>query len=113
MQEVLIGAALFTGVVLVLALLIMAARARLVPSGTVTVNVNGERNLTVPVGGKLLNLLADEGILLPSACGGGATCGQCTLMVLEGGGAQIVDVVVASLGARCELRSASLSRAPT
>ena len=87
MQEVLIGAALFTGVVLVLALLIMAARARLVPSGTVTVNVNGERNLTVPVGGKLLNLLADEGILLPSACGGGATCGQCTLMVLEGGGA--------------------------
>ncbi len=87
MQEVLIGAALFTGVVLVLALLIMAARARLVPSGTVTINVNGERDLTVPVGGKLLNLLADEDILLPSACGGGATCGQCTITVLEGGGA--------------------------
>jgi len=41
----------------------------------------------VPGGGKLMNALADVGIFIPSACGGGGTCGQCTVRVLEGGGA--------------------------
>ena len=69
------GVALFTFVVMLLVSLILVARARLVSSGDVQIEINGdpERTLTVPAGGKLLNTLADAGIFLSSACGGGGT----------------------------------------
>jgi Na+-transporting NADH:ubiquinone oxidoreductase subunit F len=86
MQEVVIGVGLFTAIVMALAVMILLARARLVPTGKVTINVNGERDLAVPVGGKLLNALSSNQLFLPSACGGGGTCGQCRVRVLEGGG---------------------------
>jgi Na+-transporting NADH:ubiquinone oxidoreductase subunit F len=57
-----------------------------VPSGNIQINVNGERDLSVPAGSKLLNTLSANDLFLPSACGGGGTCGQCTVKVLEGGG---------------------------
>jgi Na+-transporting NADH:ubiquinone oxidoreductase subunit F len=38
------------------------------------------------VGGRLLGSLAAAGIFVPSACGGGGTCGQCRVKVLQGGG---------------------------
>ena len=87
MQEIVIGVVLFTGIVTVLAVMILLARSRLVPSGDIHINVNGERDLAVPAGSKLLNTLSDNELFLPSACGGGGTCGQCTVKVLEGGGA--------------------------
>ncbi len=87
MQEIVLGVGLFTGIVLALALLILAFRARLVPSGNVTITVNDERDLIVPVGGKLLGALAANQLFVPSACGGGGSCGQCRVTVLEGGGA--------------------------
>ena len=86
MQEIILSIALFTGIVIALALMILLARSRLVPSGDVTINVNGEREITVPVGDKLLNALTAKELFLPSACGGGGTCGQCKVKVLEGGG---------------------------
>jgi Na+-transporting NADH:ubiquinone oxidoreductase subunit F len=86
MQELLIAVALFTGIVLVLALLILLAQSRLVPAGNVTIRINGERDIEVPAGGKLLGALGANGVFLPSACGGGGTCGQCKVTVLEGGG---------------------------
>ena len=73
MLEILLGVLLFTGIVLVLALVIMAARAWLVPSGNVQISVNAERDLDVPVGDKLLAVLAANDLFLPSACGGGGT----------------------------------------
>ena len=85
-QEISIAVALFTVIVMALGLLILMARSRLVPSGNVTIGVNGERDLTVPVGDKLLNVLTAQELFLPSACGGGGTCGQCKVKVLEGGG---------------------------
>ena len=87
MQEIIIGAVLFTGIVMALALLILLARSQLVPSGNVHIYVNGERDLSVPAGSKLLNTLGANELFLPSACGGGGTCGQCKVKVLEGGGA--------------------------
>ena len=87
MQEIIIGVVLFTGIVTVLAVMILLARSRLVPSGDIHIEVNGERDLSVPAGSKLLNTLSDNQLFLPSACGGGGTCGQCTVRVLEGGGA--------------------------
>ena len=86
MQEILIAAGLFTGIVTALALLILLARSRLVPSGNIHINVNGERDLSVPAGDKLLNTLSANDLFLPSACGGGGTCGQCKVKILEGGG---------------------------
>ncbi|MEJ2172031.1 MAG: NADH:ubiquinone reductase (Na(+)-transporting) subunit F [Woeseiaceae bacterium] len=87
MTEVGLGIALFTAIVLVLVLVILAARTRLVSTGTVKVLVNGDKELKMPVGIKLMQGLADAGIFVASACGGGGTCGQCRVQVLSGGGA--------------------------
>lgn len=80
------GILIFTGVVLALVMLILGARRVLVPSGNVHIDINEERDLATGAGRKLLGALADAGIFVPSACGGGGTCGQCRVRVLEGGG---------------------------
>jgi ferredoxin len=85
--EVGLGVGLFTFIILVLVFVILAARSKLVSDGSITITINDDKSLEVPVGGKLMNALADAGIFIPSACGGGGTCGQCTVRVLEGGGA--------------------------
>ena len=86
MFEIIVGVVLFTAVVVALVLVIQAARRGLVPSGSVTVEVNEQKSLEVPVGGKLLGSLADAGIFVSSACGGGGTCAQCKVQVHSGGG---------------------------
>lgn len=87
--EILLGVAMFTGIILTLVLIIMAARAKLVSSGDVDIVINDERTLTVPAGGKLMQTLAASDLFLPSACGGGGSCAQCKCRVLEGGGAML------------------------
>ncbi len=87
LQEVILGVSLFTAVVLILVFVILVARSKLVSIGNVKVTVNGERELAIPVGGKLLQGLADAELFVPSACGGGGTCAQCRVRVMSGGGA--------------------------
>ncbi len=87
LTEIGLGIVLFTAIVLVLVFVILAARSKLVSIGNVDVLVNDDRHLSLPVGSKLMQGLADAGIFVPSACGGGGTCGQCTVRVLSGGGA--------------------------
>ncbi|MDH3364270.1 MAG: NADH:ubiquinone reductase (Na(+)-transporting) subunit F, partial [Gammaproteobacteria bacterium] len=87
MQQVLLGVGLFTAVVLILVFVILVARSRLVAIGNVKVTVNGEMELAIPVGSKLMQGLADADLFVPSACGGGGTCGQCRVRVFSGGGA--------------------------
>ncbi|NRP96045.1 Na(+)-translocating NADH-quinone reductase subunit F [Marinobacterium sp. xm-g-59] len=89
--EIILGVVMFTVVVLALVAVILAARAKLVSSGNVTIEINGdpEKTITVPAGGKLLNTLADKGVFLASACGGGGTCAQCKCEVHEGGGSML------------------------
>jgi Na+-transporting NADH:ubiquinone oxidoreductase subunit F len=86
MQEILLGVATFTLVVLALVGLIMLARMFLVNSGDVKIMVNNQKEITVPAGGKLMSTLASEGIFVSSACGGGGTCAQCLVKVHSGGG---------------------------
>ena len=86
MLEILYSVILFTAILLLLVLLILWIRARLVPQGDVNIRVNGEIELATPTGGRLLGTLADAGVFVPSACGGGGTCGQCRVKVLDGGG---------------------------
>ena len=77
---------MFTLIVLALVVLILVAKSRLVASGNVEILVNDQKTIDVPAGGKLLGALSDAGIFVSSACGGGGTCAQCLVKVLEGGG---------------------------
>lgn len=86
MLEVTLGILMFTTIVLALVGVILFARSRLVSSGNVSITINGERTIEVPVGQKLLGALGDVKIFLPAACGGQGTCGQCRARVFEGGG---------------------------
>ena len=82
------GVFMFTFIVLALVFLILFAKSKLVASGNVNIVINDDpdKQLTIPVGGKLMNALAAQKIFVPSACGGGGTCGTCKLKVVEGGG---------------------------
>ena len=73
-------------VVLLLTALLLFAKAKLVSSGKVKITINGDKVLEVEGGSTLLTTLGNEGIFLPSACGGGGTCVQCTCQVHAGGG---------------------------
>ena len=84
--EIALGVGLFTGIVLLLVLVILLARSKLVASGDVHVLVNGEKDLPMPAGVKLMTGLADADLFVASACGGGGTCGQCKVRVTKGGG---------------------------
>jgi Na+-transporting NADH:ubiquinone oxidoreductase subunit F len=86
MSEILLSVTMFTGVILLLVVIILIARSKLVTAGKVNINVNGEKDLQIEGGGKLLTALAAEKIFLSSACGGGGTCGQCKVIVDSGGG---------------------------
>ena len=87
-MEIILGVLMFTAIVLALVLVILFAKSKLVSSGDVTISINGdpEKAVTTAAGGKLLGALADQGIFIPSACGGGGTCGQCRVEVHSGGG---------------------------
>lgn len=86
MNEISLGVAMFTGIVLALVLIILFARSRLVSSGDVNIEINGEKTISVPAGDKLLQTLAANDLFLASACGGGGSCAQCKCIVNEGGG---------------------------
>lgn len=86
MNEIVLGSVLFVAIVLILSSIVVAARALLLPSGTIRVTVNGATGITGRAGSKLLDILADAGIQVPAACGGKGTCGQCRVVVTEGGG---------------------------
>ena len=80
----------FLAVILVLVIVLLVAKKYLSPSGKVTITVNGTNVIEVEQGDTVMNSLNDNGIHLPSACGGKASCGQCKLQVLRGGG-EILD----------------------
>lgn len=86
LMTIVYGVLMFTAVVLALVLIILFAKSRLVASGDVEIVINDQKTIHVPAGGKLLGALADEGIFVSSACGGGGTCAQCLVKVREGGG---------------------------
>ncbi|PWQ97196.1 NADH:ubiquinone reductase (Na(+)-transporting) subunit F [Leucothrix pacifica] len=84
--EILLGIVLFTLIVIALVYIILFARSKLVPDGDVTLRINGEKEIKVPVGGKLLGTLSENGLFVASACGGGGTCAQCRVQIHDGGG---------------------------
>jgi Na+-transporting NADH:ubiquinone oxidoreductase subunit F len=75
----------FLLIILMLVSILLLARDKLIPKGKVVLNIN-DRNLTVFPGSNLLSTLSSNEIFLPSACGGGGTCGMCKCQITEGGG---------------------------
>lgn len=92
---ILLGVLFFTVIVLFLVIIILIARSKLVPSGNVKIVINDSDKYTykVPMGGKLINALADQEIYIPSACGGSGTCGQCKVILKEGGGSLLATEI--------------------
>lgn len=80
----------FLAVILLLVVILLLAKKFLSPSGKVTITINGDKQLNVDQGSSIMATLNENGIYLPSACGGKASCGQCKLQVLSGGG-EILD----------------------
>ncbi len=77
----------FLLVTLLLVSILLYAKNKLTPSGDVTIDVNdGEKELVVEAGETLLSTLGANKIFLPSACGGGGTCGMCGCQVHDGAG---------------------------
>ena len=80
----------FLVVILLLVIILLVAKKYLSPSGNVNIVINGDKTINVPQGSSLMTTLNENGIFLPSACGGKESCGQCKVQVLEGGG-EILD----------------------
>lgn len=76
----------FLFIILLLIIVLLFAKKKLTPSGKVKITINDEKQIEVDPGTSLLAALADSKIFVPSACGGGGTCGMCKARVLEGGG---------------------------
>ncbi|ABZ76215.1 NADH:ubiquinone oxidoreductase, subunit F [Shewanella halifaxensis HAW-EB4] len=87
-MEMAIGIGMFTFVVSILVMVILFAKSKLVSTGDVNIRINGdvEKSISTQAGDKLLGALAGKNIFIPSACGGGGTCGQCRVKVKSGGG---------------------------
>jgi len=91
MTTILTGVAVFILTIVGLVVVLMAARNKLVPSGSVKIFVNEDDANTIETqaGSTLLNTLSAQGIFIPSACGGKGTCGVCKVHVHSGGGAML------------------------
>ena len=76
----------FLAVVFLLVGMLLGAKAKLLPSGPVSLLINGDNDVEVSSGNTLLTTLGNNKIFLPSACGGGGTCIQCKCQILEGRG---------------------------
>jgi Na+-transporting NADH:ubiquinone oxidoreductase subunit F len=103
MSDILAGATLFTLIVMTLVAIVLAARALILKRAPVMVTVNGANHFTAQTGQKLLEVLRDNGILVPSVCAGAGTCGLCRVEVPVGGG-QILPTERAKLD-RTEMRN--------
>ncbi|MFA6933331.1 MAG: NADH:ubiquinone reductase (Na(+)-transporting) subunit F [Bacteroidales bacterium] len=81
-----IGVVVFLVIILLLVWMLLYARKKLLPQAEVKLTINQEKELIVQPGSTLLSTLSENKIFLPSACGGGGTCGLCKCQVTEGGG---------------------------
>lgn len=88
MQEIILSVGMFIAIVVALVVMILAAKSQLVASGDISILINDDpdKALTTSAGSKLLGVLADNGIFVSSACGGGGSCGQCRVTIKDGGG---------------------------
>ena len=85
MTEIVFGTLLLVGLILALTVLVVVARAVLVPDHPATLVINGQQRIATRTGQKLLTALADNGVLIPSGCAGAGTCGLCRVTIPQDG----------------------------
>lgn len=84
MIEVLFGTLFLIFLIVALTLFVVSARGFLMPVKAVTLTVNNQMIIATQSAQKLLSVLNDNGLLIPSACAGAGTCGLCKLKITEG-----------------------------
>jgi Na+-transporting NADH:ubiquinone oxidoreductase subunit F len=82
----LIGTVVFTSVIMLLVFMLMLVEAKVVLKGErqLVINGNEDESLDVQSGTSLLKALANNDIFIPSACGGGGSCGMCKCKIEQG-----------------------------
>ena len=85
-MTIFLGVAMFTVVVIALVLMILAAKKQLVASGPVKIRSITRKKSRCRPAASCSARLADAGVFVSSACGGGGTCAQCKVKIEEGGG---------------------------
>ena len=89
-ETIVLGVAVFILMIVLLVVLLMFARSKLVNSADVTISINeGQLDLAAKAGGTLLNVLSENKIFIPSACGGKGSCGVCKVDIHDGGGSML------------------------
>ncbi len=86
MVTVIIAVVVISSVAAVLALLLVVAERFIANYGQCSIDINGQKELTVKGGKSLLSVLMEYKIFIPSACGGRGTCGYCKLKAPQGAG---------------------------
>ena len=88
MATALIGVLFFTGLILILVILLNFIGDKLLPQGNVEIEINEDKDKSISVrpGQTLLGAFTSNDIFLPSACGGQGTCAQCKCQIMDGGG---------------------------
>ncbi|MGB1316541.1 MAG: 2Fe-2S iron-sulfur cluster-binding protein, partial [Chitinophagales bacterium] len=86
MTFIIVAIVAFMAVLMFLAGGLLFAKSQLVDDGDITLTLNGGKEIIAKPGSNLLTVLSEEGIFLPSACGGGGTCAMCECHIPEGGG---------------------------
>ncbi|MDM8542901.1 NADH:ubiquinone reductase (Na(+)-transporting) subunit F [Desulfococcaceae bacterium HSG9] len=81
-----ISVSIFSSIIFLLVGILLAIQAKVVQKGNsrITINADDEKPLLAPAGQTLLSALASNGVFIPSACGGGGSCGMCKCKVDEG-----------------------------
>ncbi|OFX33780.1 MAG: NADH:ubiquinone reductase (Na(+)-transporting) subunit F [Bacteroidetes bacterium GWA2_32_17] len=85
-QLMAIGATIFLLITILLVVMLVVAKSKLTQTGAVKITINSEKELEVSAGSSLLTTLSNAKLFLPSACGGGGTCGMCRCQITDGGG---------------------------
>jgi Na+-transporting NADH:ubiquinone oxidoreductase subunit F len=86
MLQLIFSLLILSGIGAVLALLLELADSYIADYGERHILINDEKDLIVQGGNPLLSTLGQEGIFIPSACGGKGTCAYCKVKIHEGGG---------------------------
>ncbi len=81
-----VSTTVFSGIIFLLVAMLLMLEAKVVRKGDCKIVVNDEEDKAIKVPGNisLLSALLGNKILLPSACGGGGSCGTCKCVVTEG-----------------------------
>jgi Na+-transporting NADH:ubiquinone oxidoreductase subunit F len=86
MLQLIFSILIISGIGALFALLLELADTFIANYGECRISINREKELVVEGGNPLLFILMEEGIFIPSACGGKGTCAYCKVKVIEGGG---------------------------